>query len=365
MIDSFTIPTRNNKSTYGTSPIYPPDPVVWILPNPNIVPVEGTFTHTFDTNPPVGKIRKYCFTFLERVIDEAIINDLADGEVILRKNVCDNDLQTDFVAAIPCDPGSFGFLNPGLPTMTDNGTTTALQNYALSIDECTFKVTVNDREAPTCIKHDSITVANTIVPVNIEANACMVSTITMPAGLVHDVNIYDLQITIPNAGAITAYLSSPEGTRIKLFDGICISQPNVDVTLDETIVWTPVPSIVNTLCNPLGKGEIYRPEESFKAFYGEQAGGDWILEIFTSGNVIGTLTNWDLEILYQLPYDQPDVTFNIAPGTCDTTFTWIHPILEDNCCKGTIEVTYTFINEVTCETSTETVVILNANGTIN
>jgi subtilisin-like proprotein convertase family protein len=365
VIDSFTIPTRNNKSTYGVTPIYPPDPVVWVLPNPNIVPVGGTFTHTFRVNPPVGEIRKYCFTFIERVIDEATINDLVDGEVILRKNVCDNNLQTDFVPATPCDPGSFGLLNPGLPTMTPNGTTTALQNYAPSIDECTFKVTVNDREAPTCIKHDSITIANTMVPVNIAANACMVSTVTMASGLVHDVNIHDLQITIPNAGAITAYLSSPAGTRIKLFDGICSGQPNVDVTLDETIVWTPAPSIVNALCNPLGRAAIYRPEESFKAFYGENAGGLWTLEIFTSGTVTGVLTNWDLEVLYQLPYDQPSVTLNNAPGLCDTTFTWIHPIFEDNCCKGTVDVTYSFSNNVTGETSTETEVILNSNGTIN
>ncbi|KXK37944.1 MAG: Cna B domain-containing protein [Bacteroidetes bacterium OLB9] len=365
VLDSFMVPTRNNKSTYGSSPIYPPDPIVWVVPNPNVIPVGGTFTHTFNVNRPAGAISKYCFTFLNRLIDEATINDIVDGNVILRKDICDHDLQTDFIAATPCDPGSFGLLNPGLPTMTPNGTVRGLQNYAPSVDECTFKVTIQDVEAPVCIKHDSIRVVNTEVPISIAPNTCMVSTITMPAGVVDDVNIHDLQVQIADAGAVTAYLSSPSGTRILLFDDVCAGQPNIDVTLDNTIVWTPAPSIISALCTPLGQGGIYRPEESFKAFYGEEGGGDWILEIFTKNNVSGTLNNWELEILYRLPYDQPDVVLENDPGRCDAEFSWIHPIMADNCAPSTITVTFTFTNSVTGETSTETVVILNENGTIN
>ena len=365
VLETYMVPTANNKSTYGSTPIYPPDPIMWVVPNPNVIPVGETFTHTFNTNIPAGQIAKYCFTFLKRVIDEATINDLVKGNVILRKDVCDHDVQSDFRAATPCDPGSFGTLNPGLPTMTPNGTTRGLQNYAPSVDECSFTVTVNDLEAPYCIKHDSITVINNIVPTQIGAQTCVISKVSMPAGIVNDVNIHNLKITIPNAGAITAYLRSPEGTRIKLFDEVCLNQPNVNINLDETIVWTPAPSVVNALCNPMGQGGTYRPEESFKAFYGEQGGGDWSLELFTTGNVTGVITNWELEILYQLPYDQGDVVLHNAPGQCDTTFSWIHPILKDNCCFGTITVDYTFTNDVTGETSKETVVILNSNGTTN
>jgi subtilisin-like proprotein convertase family protein len=363
-VESFMVPTRNNKSTYGTSPIYPPDPVVWVLPNPNIIPVGGTFTHTFDTNPASGTKMKYCFSFLDRIIDETVINDKIIGDVILRKSICDNDDQFDFIAATPCDPGSFGLINPGLPTMTPNGTTTALQNYAPLMDMCIFNVNIIDLEAPSCIQHDSVTISNAgTVPIN--ENTCMLSAIYMPGGLVDDVNIHDLRVAISNAGALTAYLNSPSGTRIKLFDSLCYNQPNVDVTLDQTIVWTPAPGISTALCNPLGHDGIYSPKESFKAFYGEQALGEWTLEIYTSGNVTGTLNNWDLEILYQLPYDQPDVVLENAPGLCDTTFTWIHPILEDNCCKGEVTVTYSYLNTVNGEKTSETAIISNDNGTIN
>ncbi|MCZ2101318.1 MAG: HYR domain-containing protein, partial [Chitinophagales bacterium] len=365
VIETYMVPTANNKSTYGTTPIYPPDPILWVIPNPNVIPAGGTFTHTFTTNIPQGQIAKYCFTFLNRIIDEATINDLVKGDVILRKNVCDHDTQTDFIAATPCDPGSFGFLNPGLPFMTPNGTVRGLQNYAPSVAECRFTVTINDLEAPYCIRHDSILVVNNTVPELIDVNACMVSKVTMPAGIVNDVNIFNLGVTIPNAGAVTAYLSSPSGTRIRLFSEVCMNQPNIDINLDETIVWTPAPSVNGALCNPMGQGGTYRPAESFKAFFGEQAAGDWTLEIFTTGAVAGTLTSWELQILYQLPYDQGDVVLQNAPGQCDTTFTWVHPILKDNCCFGTITVDYIFTNDVTGETSTETVVILNSNGTIN
>jgi subtilisin-like proprotein convertase family protein len=336
-----------------------------VLPNPNIVPVGGTFTHNFTLNQAIGANRKYCFSFLERLIDEAQINDQVVGEVILRKNVCDHNIQSDFIAATPCDPGSYGMLNPGLPTMTPNGTTVGLQNVAPSNDVCSFEVKISDVEDPSCIKHDSVLVASTNVPLAINANACLVSKVTMPAGLVHDVNIRNLVATITNAGAVTAYLNSPSGTRIKLFDNVCPLQPNINVNLDQTIVWTPAPSITTALCNPLGRGGTYSPEESFKAFYGEQAAGDWYLEIFTQGAVTGTLVSWSLQILYQLPYDQPNVVLNNIPGICTQQYSWIHPILEDNCCAGTVNVSYTFENLITGERSIENGVISNKSGTIN
>lgn len=364
-LESYMVPTANNKSTYGTTPIYPPDPIIWDTPNPNVIPVGGTITHDFTTQLSVGQEAKYCFTFLDRVIDEITINDQVSGAVILRKNVCDHNLQTDFIPATPCDPGSYGLLNPGLPTMTPNGTVRGLQNFPPATNQCSFTITINDLQAPTCIKHDSISVANTMVPIFIDENQCMIGTITMPAGRVHDVNIHNLQVSIADAGTVTAYLNSPSGTRIRLFDNVCSGQPNIDVNLDETIVWTPAPSVLNAPCGPLGQGGTYRPVESFKAFCGEPAGGEWTLQIFTDNNVSGTLTNWDLQILYQLPYDQSDVVLENVPGQCDTTFTWIHPILEDNCCEGTVDVTYTFSNTITNESSVITQVIKNETGSTN
>ncbi|MBK8624567.1 MAG: HYR domain-containing protein [Saprospiraceae bacterium] len=302
--------------------------------------------------------------------------------MILRKNECDHDIQTDFIPATPCDPGSFGMLNPGLTTMTPNGASVGLQNYAPSTATCSFTVKINDLEAPTCIWHDTIPMITSAMPLstplNIVADQCLKATVTMPAGIVDDVNIRNLRLNITNAGAITAYLRSPSGTRIELFSRVCATDinacdgtgiagsPNVNVNLDETIKWIPAPSIINAVCSPsLGAGGTYRPEESFKAFYGEQGGGVWTLEIFTDEGITGTLTDWDLQILYRLPFSQPDVVLENALDRCDQEFSWIHPILEDNCCVGTVNVTYTFENDVTGVNTTITEVIKNGNGAIN
>jgi len=408
VLETFTLPSNNNISNKFDRPIYPPYvtsqsppfvpsiPLVWNYRNPdNILQVGETFTHIFngdqdgDGDVDVVNVynrcdeRRYCFAFLDRVIDEAWINDQVDGAVILRKNVCDQNLQSDFIPATPCDPGNFGMLNPGLPTMTPNGTTTALQNVDPGMDMCTFTVKVNDVEAPTCIWHDTIPKLITMVPLgtplNILANQCLTATINMPPGIVDDVNIYNLKITTLNAGAITAYLRGPSGTRIKLFDRVCgtdydfcgvppgiSGSPNVNINLDETIKWIPAPSVLNAVCNPaMGAGGIYRPEESFKAFYGEAGGGIWTLEIFGEEGVTGILTDWDLQILYRIPFSQPDVVIENAPGRCDEEFSWIHPILEDNCCVGKVDITYTFDNIITNVHTVENGVIKNENGSVN
>ncbi|HMR88442.1 MAG TPA: HYR domain-containing protein [Saprospiraceae bacterium] len=396
VLETFTLPINNNISTMFDLPIYPPvDPILWNVRNPdNILEVGETFTHVFngdqDGDGDVDVIntyarcdvRKYCLMFLERTIDEATINDLVDGEVILRKNECDHDVQTDFIPATPCDPGSFGMLNPGLTTMTPNGASVGLQNFAPSKTTCSFTVKINDLEAPSCIWHDTIPMITTAfplsTPLNIVADQCLKAMVTMPAGIVDDVNIRNLRLNIANAGAITAYLRSPLGTRIKLFSRVCATDidacdgtgiagsPNVNVNLDETIKWTPAQSIRNAVCSPsLGAGGTYRPEESFKAFYGEQGGGVWTLEVFTDEGITGTLTDWDLQILYRLPFSQPDVVLENALDRCDQEYSWIHPILEDNCCVGTVNVTYTFENDVTGVNTTVTEVIKNENGAIN
>ncbi len=396
VLETYTLPTNNNISTMFDMPIYPPvDPILWNVRNPdNILKVGETFTHVFNGDQDGDgdidvvntyarcDIRKYCLMFLERTIDEATINDMVDGKVILRKNECDHNTQSDFIPATPCDPGSFGMLNPGLKTMTPSGASVGLQNFAPSKTTCSFTVKINDLEAPTCIWHDTIPMITTAfplsTPLNIMADQCLKATITMPAGIVDDVNIRNLRITIANAGAITAYLRSPSGTRIKLFDRVCATDtdacdgtgiagsPNVNVNLDETIKWVPTQSIVNAVCTPaLGAGGTYRPEESFKAFYGEQGGGIWTLEVFTDEGITGTLTDWDLQILYRIPFSQPDVVLENQLDRCDQEFSWIHPILEDNCCVGTVNVTYTFTNIVTGVNTETTEVIKNENGAVN
>lgn len=392
VIETFTVPTDNNISTMFGRPIFPPViPVIWNIRTPNnILDVGETFTHIFDGDqngdsiPDVTNtynrcdVRRYCFGFLDYVIDEAVVNDQVSGEVLLRSTICDTDRQTDFRVANPCDTMSFGMLNPGLPVMTFSNDTVGLQLLAPSMDMCSFTVTVTDVEAPTCIWHDSIRVANT-APRGLMANLCLRDSINMPAGLVDDINIFNLNITTPNAGAITAYLKSPLGKRIQLFRRVCGTDttfcaapvgisgtPNINVNLDENLTKTTAAPPVNTAgCSPLGQGLTFRPMQSFNEFYGTQGGGRWVLEVFGEEGTTGTLLSWDLQILYQIPFGQRDTTIVNSPGLCDTVFSWIHPILEDNCRRGGIQLQYLFSNPVTGVSDTVTNTLKNLMNTIN
>lgn len=392
VIETFTVPTDNNISTMFQRPIFPAvNPVLWNVRTPNnILDVGETFTHVFngdqngdgilDVTNSYNRcdVRKYCFGFLDYVIDEAVVNDQVKGEILLRSTICDTDKQTDFRVGNPCDTMSFGKLNPGLKTMTFSNDTVGLQKLAPNMDMCSFTVTVTDVEAPTCIWHDSIRVANT-APIALLANLCLRDSITMPAGLVDDINIFNLNITTPNAGAITAYLKSPLGKRIQLFRRVCgtdtiycaapvgiSGNPNINVNLDENINKTTVaPSVTTAGCSPLGQGLTFRPMESFNAFYGTQGGGKWVLEVFGEEGTLGTLNSWDLQILYQKPFGQKDTTIVNSPGLCDSVFTWTHPMLEDNCMKGSIQLQYLFSNTVTGVSDTVTSTLKNLMNTVN
>ena len=390
IVEMYTVPTNNNISTTFQRPIYPPViPVEWnVAAIDNIMEVGETFTHIFDGDENGDgeidventyercDVRRYCFAFMDYVIDEAVVNDEVVGDVILRKNICDTDGQTDFIAATPCDPGSFGEINPGLPTMIPNGTFTSLQSFGPLSTSCSFNVTVRDLEGPVCIWHDTMAVTSTVLPENILGEQCFITGIDMAGGIVDDVNIRNLNITTNNAGALTAYLRSPEGTRILLFQRVCAIDasycngssiqglPNVDVNLDDTVdKWKAAPAIIGAGCNPMGMGGTFSPMESFKAFDGEQASGTWTLEIFTDEGETAVMNSWELEILYNIPFDQEHVELDNAPGLCTQEFTWIHPILEDNCCEGSMTVTYSFSNADTGESDIETEVITTLDNT--
>ena len=391
-VETYTVPTDNNISTMFERPIFPPVvPVNWFVRTPNnILDVGETFTHVFDgdengdgivdvvNNYDRCNVRTYCFAFLDYVIDEAVVNDSIESLVILRNTICDTGLQSDFRAANACDTSSFGSLNLGFTTATFSNDTVGLQSLAPNFDMCSFTVSVEDLEAPSCIWHDSIRMAR-IVNLPLVSNLCLSDTVVMPAGLVDDINIFNLNITTPNAGAIGAYLRGPSGQRIKLFHRICgtdtlfctvppgiAGTADINVNLNQTInKWQPAPSITTAPCTPMGGGQTFSPEESFKKFYGQEGGGNWILEIYGEEGVTGTLVSWDLEILYQIPFGQMDTTLSNSPGLCDTVFTWIHPILEDNCMLGKMHVDYIFSNIVTGVSDTITAIIKDSMNTIN
>jgi subtilisin-like proprotein convertase family protein len=366
-IDSFLIPTSNNKSTEIRQVDFPPLPTIWDPAMPNVLSVGETWTYTFNNTLPAGAEARYQFKFLDRIIDDITVNDEVEALVFLRETVCDHDEQTDFIPATPCDPGSFGMLNPGLPTMTDNGMTSSLQAFDANIDTCSFNVVVTDIEAPVCIMHDSVQVnSNITTPIDLGMMTCGTSIINIPdGGVVNDVNVYNLLINTDNAADLTVYLNSPSGTRILLFEGLCEGTMDVDVNLDETENLQITPSITSAPCGPLGQGGFYSPQESFKAFFGEPSNGDWELEMYTSNTNTAQIVDWDLEILREEPYAQGDTLLENDEMLCSAEFTWVHPVFRDNCCDGSMVVSYTFTNDVTGDSTYEEEVLQSIDGSIN
>ena len=92
---------------------------------------------------------------------------------------------------------------------------------------------------------------------------------------VGQVNIVDIQATYGNAGALSMTLTSPEGTRILLFEDLCNGIQDVDVSLSDTTST----SVNLAPCGPLGHGGFYIPQEALSTFCGESAQGDWTLEV--------------------------------------------------------------------------------------
>jgi subtilisin-like proprotein convertase family protein len=336
------------------------DTVEYIIPNGTILAVGDVFTYDFTSTIGVGVEANYEFSFLDRVIDSATINSgLLNGIGIIRIDPFDNDDATDWEVVSPCNLGSYGLYNPQLPVFIDNGASTGLQSEAPSVATCSFNVTVTDIQGPMCASQD--TMSNTMVNLPIDGSGCTTSIINVGPGLVGEVEIVDLLATIADAGAFHATLTSPEGTEIILFGGLCDGFADIDISLDDHAVT----SVLGVSCSPLGNGNSYRPIESFKTFFGESSSGDWTLSIYTDGTVTGTLDSWTLNVMINESYTQSDTTISNDPSVCEAEFTWIHPVFDDNCCEGEMTVTYDFSNAVTGETSTETENVLTLGGFVD
>jgi subtilisin-like proprotein convertase family protein len=331
----------------------------FIVPNGTIVGVGAVYTHNFSLIP-AGQTATYSILFLDRVIDAITVNSgLLVGTDFYRCSVEDTDAQSDFKVADLCHTGSFGVWNPQLPIFTDNGTTTSLQSEDPSEASCTFTIRIKDIEAPSCAMHDTLDFTQTNIILN--TTSCITSTVVVGSGIVDDVNIEDLLITIGNVGAIQAYLTSPSGTQIKLFGNVCEGTANVNVSLDDLAT----NSIVSAPCGPLGNAGTYKPLQPFKTFFGEPSGGTWTLSVYLDSNTSGTINNWTLQILNTIPYAQQDTVIANAPGECNADFMWVHPVFNDNCCVGSMTVTYEFFNAITGEQTFVRQEILSENGIMN
>lgn len=323
-------------------------PEVFIVPD-TILDAGSVYTHNF-TPVPVGSPVAFQIRYYDNFIDGVAINGFSPSgfswtgslmsNAAFRTRICDTNSNLDFRAADDCNLPTYGFINPGLPILPDNGAVTSLQSRPPSIDVCSFMVTVVDNENPYCAEFDTIQYVPMTLPLAIGQGSCTSASLTVPVSAVDqvaDVNILNLEGTYPDMGGLTFKLISPQGTEITLFDRLCSGTDNFDINLDDEASST----ISSVTCAPAGQNSTFKPLKPFKTLFGEKASGTWTLEVFTTLPLNGQLTSFELEIIKLFPYSQRDTMLNNDQGICGAAFTWQHPRIGDNCCIGTIRVDYT------------------------
>ena len=314
------------------------------VPNGTVLPVGDIYTQAF-TSINAAASAGYFISFVDKIIDGVSINGFSAtdytfggsifGENIYRHQVSDRDIALDFRVADACFAGSFGTLNPSLTVMPDNGTTSGLQEAVPSSVSCSFDVTILDNEPAFCAAFD--TTSYCFTPQLIAANTCTQLGFVVPGGItVGEVNLTDLIVTHSDVGELGFSLTSPTGTTVELFTGLCSGDSDINISLDDQA--TNLLTSVN--CNPLGGAGEYQPFGNLSDFFDEPAVGVWRLNIYNSGDVEGTLETACLEILELVPYTQGDFTLSNDEGQCSAGYTWQHPQIDDNC--GQAEITISF-----------------------
>ncbi|MFQ6102180.1 MAG: proprotein convertase P-domain-containing protein [Anaerolineae bacterium] len=143
----------------------------------------------------------------------------------------------------------------------------------------------------------------------------VISTINVPDSLtVGDANL-TLNITHTYDGDLRAYLVSPSGTQVTLFenvgeDGDHFTNTTFDDEASQSILDGTPPFTGSFL-----------PESPLSAVDGEPAGGDWHLMVFDdAGQDIGTLDDWQLELCGagRLSHDPPGLEATLDLGTSTT-----------------------------------------------
>jgi len=140
--------------------------------------------------------------------------------------------------------------------------------------------------------------ASTNVPVNISASGTptITSTLNVPqSGIISNVDVLNLVGIHTYISDLLVSLTSPNGTTVQLFDGICFNQDNFDLNFSENAPPGAIP------CPPT-TGLTYQPSGNLADFIGEEMQGVWTLTIQDLFNLDGgSLQSWSLDICYDLP----------------------------------------------------------------
>ncbi len=128
-------------------------------------------------------------------------------------------------------------------------------------------------------------------PIPVTGTSIISSTIIVNDDLfVDDINIENLDITHSWIGDLIIVLQSPAGTRDTLINRICNNVNNVLTNIDDQVLSSEF------TCPPVN-GETFKPYRPLSVFNGENARGNWLLEISDVSNGDGgSLNGWLLNI---------------------------------------------------------------------
>jgi len=146
---------------------------------------------------------------------------------------------------------------------------------------------------------------STNIPVSISASGTptVTSTLSIPTNAtINDLNVVNLTGTHTYMSDLSFTLTSPQGTVVTLFGGVCTDNNNFDVEFDDEAASATLP------CPPTD-GNAYQPTGSLSDFDGENMSGIWTLTVSDAENQDGgALASWGLEICYtpSIPCDNPD-----------------------------------------------------------
>ena len=159
------------------------------------------------------------------------------------------------------------------------------------------------------------------VPLTISATGTptVTSTLTVSTtGAITDLNVIGLNGTHSYMSDLTFSLKSPTGTNVILFSGICTSQNDFNLSIDDAAPAGAIP------CPPT-TGGTYQSQAALSAFNGQLAAGVWTLTVVDGANVDGgALAGWGLSICTNVVTDIKQHAFenitNIYPNPTNGVF---------------------------------------------
>lgn len=112
------------------------------------------------------------------------------------------------------------------------------------------------------------------------------------SGEVTEIIIPNIMGTQSSVGDLAAYLISPSGTEVELFNRVCRFWANYNLGLNDN-----APGEIS--CPSVNSGNQFIPQEPLSTFVGEPIQGEWklrILRVSNEGGGFGNFQNWSLEL---------------------------------------------------------------------